>query len=175
LSSHRKSRWIKRLIGAGVALILILTGCAGSSQPVRRTGTTPTAITVARATGLRALVKARFLETCLNANDQYLAMVRDFYNATTSFSAGGGSASGHALGQVVADVDTYEADLEVVRPHANADQQAQIDQYDGLLNGLRTGAQEAAGGNDQAAAQAWTGIGQQIAKLSALVGLVCNV
>jgi hypothetical protein len=166
---------MRRLIGAGVAVILILTGCAGSSVLVRQNHTTSTAITVARATGRRALAKARFLETCLSANDQYLAMAKDFDRATTSFSAGGGSASGHALAQVVADADAYQADLAVVRPHANADQQAQIHQFDGVLNSLSTGAQEAAAGNDQAAAQAWTGVGQQIAKLPALVGSICNV
>jgi len=102
-------------------------------------------------------------------------MAKDFVRAATSFSAGGGSASGGALGQVIADVDTYETDLALLRPHANAGQQAQIDHYDDVLNSLKTGAQDASAGDDQPGWEAWTGIGRQIAKVPALVGSICNV
>jgi hypothetical protein len=157
-------------IGAGAAVILvlagcvILAGCGGGSKPVGRSPSTPT-----------ATAKARFLQTCLNPADQYLTMAKDFDRATASFSAGGASAAGHALGRVVADVDTFETDLAVLRPHANPDQQAQIARYESVLEGLRTGAQEAAHGGDRAALQAWTEVGRQIAKVPALVGSICNV
>lgn len=142
---------LKPLIGTAVALILTLTGCGGSSG---QAGT-------------------RFLETCVNPDHPYLMIVRDFDRAATSLSAGEGS--GQALGQVVADVDTYGTDLAVLRPHANADQRAQIDHYEGVLNRLEAEGLQAADGDDQAAPEAWTGVGRRIAKLPALVASICNV
>jgi hypothetical protein len=169
---------VKALIATGAAVSVLLTGCGAGSTPASSTQPTRSAATASAGSSPGAggqAAQARFLQTCVNPDDQYLTMIRDFDRAATSFSAAGGSVAGRALAQLVADVDAYETDLAVLAPHANADQRAQIDRYDSVLNRLRTGAQEAAGSDDQATPRAWAGVGKRLANMAALVASICNV
>lgn len=156
----------------GVLQTTVPVSCPGKSCTANwnaaSEGTAPGQATTSTTTSSGLPKSVQLDSQCIKADSQYLTLAGDLKkwtpNATTAL-----------YGSIVNDSDTLKTDLVELSPHATADQQAELVQYEGALTQLATGSSEAAAGDLQSAAAALTGIAPQLGAIVAVIGQICHV
>lgn len=148
-----------KLTALAIAAVLV-AGCGSSGSTTASTSTTSDA-------ALAGAEKAALLTLCARALRDYQTLGKDIADL------GANPADTTAYGPAVAADATLKTDLVELRPHGDAGQQAQTDQYTTVLTQLGQALQTAAGGDFQAANGQITGVAQQVGQIPALVGAIC--
>lgn len=138
----------------GLLMALSLASC----------GTTSSSSTPAAAT-LPDPATIQHAALCTTARKDFATLGKDFAAATRNNT--------NAYSAVVADVDTYKTDLTQLRSSGDSGQQAQADQYQGVLDQIKLGAKNASAGDSQGTVAAWTGVAPQIPQIAGLMNALC--